>query len=160
MSEALEILEKYKTLRQKFYPRTMVSVRRVVTVEPAMQAPPQPQPQPPPSPPPPPDPTQEWVAETIARHGTITIPDKHVIRRRLEEDVAAKHGLTVQKMLSAARKPASVIARKELFYTLNKSHGWGLAEIGRKYGKDHTTILHAVVSYQRMLGAQAVDEAV
>lgn len=90
-----------------------------------------------PPPPPPPAPPPAPLAEP-----------PHITQRRRREDVLAKvaikHGVTRDEMMSTSRSLVVVRARHEACYLLMKEQKYGYSDLGRIFGKDHTTILHGV----------------
>ena len=49
-----------------------------------------------------------------------------------------------QALLSAQRNVRLVFARQVSMYLMRKQIGLSFAAIGERYGRDHTTVLHAV----------------
>ena len=62
---------------------------------------------------------------------------------QLVRKIAARHGVTVEQMLSALRFHHLVQARLELYRTLRR-WGWSLPAIGSFARRNHTTILAAL----------------
>ncbi len=83
--------------------------------------------------------------EKAAEKFPITIPDEQNSARSIIARVAEEHGLTLEDILSVTRKRKIMLARREAIYRvwIEKSP-IGLAEIGRRFGLDHTTVLHAL----------------
>ena len=63
---------------------------------------------------------------------------------RIESVVAAALGLDVRTLRSPRRDAPVVLARQLAMYLLRKVSGLSFALIGERYGRDHTTVLHAV----------------
>lgn len=55
---------------------------------------------------------------------------------------ANRHGLTVEQALRG-RKPAAVCARRATYRDL-RGCGWSYHRIAAPFGKDHSTIIHAL----------------
>ena len=74
--------------------------------------------------------------------------------RIITDEVCAKYGVTFAEIVSH-RKPTPVInARREAWWRIRHEvliNGRPISypEIGRRFGKDHTTILHSVQMYER-----------
>lgn len=63
--------------------------------------------------------------------------------RRLAEIVANDYGITVEAMMANNRKQPGAEARQVLAFLGDQMFGLGSAEIGRQYGKDHSTVIQA-----------------
>jgi len=63
---------------------------------------------------------------------------------RIEQLVAAELGVETRALRSAARETRIVFARQVAMFLLRDRLGLSLAAIGERYGRDHTTVLHAV----------------
>ena len=68
----------------------------------------------------------------------------HGAADRIESVVAAALGLDVRALRSPRRDAPVVLARQLAMYLLRKVSGLSFALIGERYGRDHTTVLHAV----------------
>lgn len=75
--------------------------------------------------------------------------------RRIAQDVAAKHSVDVNAMLSKSRTPRLVQARQAMMWRLRNETTWSLPRIGRLMGIDHSTVCHGVNAHRRRLLAQA-----
>lgn len=65
------------------------------------------------------------------------------IERRLTA-IARAHGLTVPQMKSKSRFREFVAARREAYRYLHEEEGWSTPQIGRYFGRDHSTVLWAI----------------
>lgn len=65
--------------------------------------------------------------------------------------IATEHHISVDAMMSRSRQPDLVRARVRAMAVLRWSTGWSLPDLGRLFGRDHTTILAAVRSYEAEL---------
>ena len=80
----------------------------------------------------------------------VVIPQWRIITK----EVCVKYGVTFAEIVSH-RKPTPVInARREAWWRIRHEvmiNGRAISypEIGRRFGKDHTTILHSVQMYER-----------
>jgi len=70
--------------------------------------------------------------------------------------VALKHGLTRHDILGRVKTTHICRARHEAFYTFRR-RGWSYAEIGRLFGRDHSTIIHGVEKHQKIAFALPVN---
>lgn len=52
------------------------------------------------------------------------------------------------------RDKYSALTRHIVFWILNIQFGWSLAHIGRKFGRDHTTVRHGVIRVSRKMAAE------
>ncbi len=68
----------------------------------------------------------------------------HGSAERIESAIAAVLGLDGRALRSPRRDARAVLARQLAMYFLRKTLGLSLALIGERYGRDHTTVLHAV----------------
>lgn len=74
------------------------------------------------------------------------------VGRAIIRDVCLKHNVSVNDVMSPRRGKAIVLARKEACWRLRHETTWSLPRIGEFMGgKDHTTVLHAVRSYEELL---------
>lgn len=97
----------------------------------------------------PPQPPKKKVLPTIAPHlleayrsGPVNMVRAKM--RQIVKDVALKHQMTVEELLSATRRVPIVKARQEAMYRIKIEIGCSLLELGRFFKKDHTTIMHAI----------------
>lgn len=87
---------------------------------------------------------------------TLVIPDNTQTWRRIILETAIKHNIMPAEMLSAQRAYKLVIARHEVMYRMKTETTMSLPAIGRRLGKDHTTVLHGVRRHiERMEAANA-----
>ncbi len=76
--------------------------------------------------------------------------------RLILREVAAKHGLTAAEILSARRDKTVVLARQETIWRLSKETSMSLPAIGKKMGRDHTTVLYSIRRPQARLDTEAL----
>jgi chromosomal replication initiation ATPase DnaA len=62
--------------------------------------------------------------------------------RRIQLEVCEEYGITLQAMLSRRRRPKLVEARREAM-TLARLTKASYSEIGRAFGRHHTTVMSA-----------------
>jgi len=68
--------------------------------------------------------------------------------RRILREVAAKHGLTVDEVRGQQQGRKNAKARQEFYYRCSKETTLSKAGIGRKLGKDHTTVIHGIRQHE------------
>ncbi len=73
-------------------------------------------------------------------------PDAHrrLSAERVETLVGTYLGIEPRQILSPRRESRVVFARQLTMYLMRKHMGLSFASIGERYGRDHTTVLHAV----------------
>jgi chromosomal replication initiator protein len=80
--------------------------------------------------------------ETVGR--LYPVARERVPLERVESLVTEALDVTPPALLSAQRNARLVFARQVSMYLMRKQVGLSLASIGERYGRDHTTVLHAV----------------
>lgn len=70
-------------------------------------------------------------------------------------EVAAKHGFTVPEMLSARQDRKLAAARQEAMWRMSKETTMSLPAIGRRLGRDHSTVLYGIRAHERRLRERA-----
>jgi chromosomal replication initiator protein len=74
--------------------------------------------------------------------------------QQILQEVAEKHGITVQDLKGPCRRLKYALPRHEAAYRIVKELGFSLPKTGRVLGKrDHTTILNSVRKYEKKLAA-------
>lgn len=72
--------------------------------------------------------------------------------RQIALEVVAKHGITLEELLSPRRATHIVRARQEAFWRCKQETSASFPQIGRHLGnKDHTTVLHGIKMYEKRL---------
>jgi hypothetical protein len=69
--------------------------------------------------------------------------------RIVAQEVCAKHKITLKELQGVRRFKKYSDARREVYWRLRSELRMSLLDIGRKMGKDHTTILHGLRVYVR-----------
>jgi len=83
--------------------------------------------------------------EKAAEKFPITMPDEQNTVRGIIARVAEEHGLTAADIVGPSHKQKLIVARHEAIYRVwIEKDPIGLAEIGRYFNRDHTTILSAL----------------
>ncbi len=80
--------------------------------------------------------------ETVGR--LYPVARERVPVERVETLVTEALDLAAPALLSSQRNARLVFARQVSMYLMRKHIGLSLAAIGERYGRDHTTVLHAV----------------
>ena len=70
---------------------------------------------------------------------------------RIINDVSERSGIEKEKILSRSRKKEITAARFACMYLLRKEAFMTFAAIGRIFGRDHTTAIHALSSVENLL---------
>lgn len=78
--------------------------------------------------------------ERIRLESMMTPHERKMLRIR---EACAEGGITYERLMSRDRLPEVVRVRQRLFYEFRQT-GMSLPEIGRLFGRDHTTVLHGV----------------
>jgi hypothetical protein len=79
----------------------------------------------------------------------------------LVAEICAEHGFNKQQLFSARRYVTLSAARHELWWLADRYTRWSLPQMGRASGgRDHTTVLHGIRSYERKLAAGLVASQV
>lgn len=71
----------------------------------------------------------------------------------IKKDVCRRYGLELEDLIGPSQRKAAVAARYEAIRLIKKSIQSSSTELGRMFGRDHTTILYALgrvpKSYER-----------
>lgn len=94
------------------------------------------------APEPEPEPAQAPVPE---------LPRSSDPRVNILRDCANEYGCTVADMMGVSRKMKVTLARRKAMYLLWQRGTMSKAHIGRFLNKDHTTVIHALRSYEKDL---------
>lgn len=71
-------------------------------------------------------------------------PSLQVPWKRIAAEVCAKHRVAWRDMFSTRRSKGMVAARHEAMWRIYNETSLSLPQIGKKFDRDHTTILHAI----------------
>lgn len=66
-------------------------------------------------------------------------------------EVGRKYDVTLDEMMSSVRRHNFVLARHEAWWRMRHELGHSYPRIGRAFGKDHTSIVHGVHSYEKRM---------
>lgn len=61
--------------------------------------------------------------------------------------VAAHHGISYATIISRTRRHIVVFARQEAMYLAVRDTNKSLSDLGRRFSRHHTTIVHGVISH-------------
>lgn len=64
--------------------------------------------------------------------------------REILNEVAEKHDVCPREMLSASKADPVAVARFECWFRMREETAYSLAQIGRFFGRDHTTVFHGL----------------
>ena len=103
---------------------------------------------PPPKHEPAPSPLPAPTAAFVNGFDSITMPPN--IIRDMISAAAEKHGVTRAEILGSCRRKNIVAARREVMYRAVEA-GYSLGEIGRRIGRDHTSVLYGHRLFNAML---------
>ena len=81
------------------------------------------------------------VSMNMIAEETAAFPEQ--VMRRIVSEVAEKHNLPVRDIFKDRRNKSLVHARHEAMWRCSEETGYSFPRIGRFFGKDHTTVLHA-----------------
>lgn len=91
---------------------------------------------------------------TIRWEGAAALAVKHPATVILEE-VATKHGLTVEDIKGPSRKRYVARARQEAMWQMRQRTRLSFPEIARRCGRgDHTTAIHGVKAHEARLAEE------
>ena len=71
----------------------------------------------------------------------------------IQQIVAEYHSVTVAEMLARDRRRAVIVPRMVAIYLCRNLLGMSLPEIGRRFGLDHSTVMHSVAKVRGLLDA-------
>lgn len=82
--------------------------------------------------------------------GAIEVPAPKPTMRELAEEVAHRHGLTLEDLKGPSRRQEISQPRQEAMALICAERRWSLPQIGRFFGgRDHTTVLHGARAHER-----------
>lgn len=90
--------------------------------------------------------------QTVSTAIYLNIPERVPEWKRIILQVCNRHGITYTEIISPRREVRLVRARHEAMWRLKNETAMSFPAIGRRFDRDHTTVLHAVrVHEERML---------
>lgn len=85
---------------------------------------------------------------------SVVMPTSRAKARAILHEVAFKHGVTVEEIVSMSRPPVLCAARNEAYYRLRTETTWSFPSIGRFLGgRDHATVIHGANKHAKLLEA-------
>lgn len=72
---------------------------------------------------------------------------------RIAGEVCRKHRVTINELKSPRREKRIVLARQEAIWRVKKETAMSLPAIGRKFNRDHTTVIWSVRRHQSRIEA-------
>lgn len=78
-------------------------------------------------------------------------PMPKTLPEQIIDQVAAKHHVTVAEIKSHRRDQVVARARFEAMWRMTKETSLSLPAIGRKFDRDHTSVLHAVRQHEKRM---------
>lgn len=76
-------------------------------------------------------------------------PDSYI--ELLEQKLCSVYGIKHSHLTKGGRHREVVDARRILFWSLRVLFGLSLSTIGRRYGKDHATVLHGLRTFDNLI---------
>lgn len=70
--------------------------------------------------------------------------------REILNEVAEKHDVCPREMLSASKADPVAVARFECWFRMREETTYSYSQIGRFFGRDHTTVLHGVARWREI----------
>lgn len=72
---------------------------------------------------------------------------------RIAAEVSERYNLSVKEMTSPSRSRRVVMARNEAFWRIREETTLSFPQIGMKFGRDHTTVLHGYRQHAKRLAS-------
>lgn len=82
----------------------------------------------------------------------LNVVDRRVTIEEIQQKVAERYGIRVSEMQSKRRERTVARPRQVAMYLAKALTPRSLPEIGRKFDRDHTTVIHAVKKVEEMMG--------
>lgn len=96
----------------------------------------------------------KWFVETNQdKLVTVCLPTE---ARKIANKILKRHHLTMEQAFCRCRAVFVSECRHEIWFALI-ANGYGYAQIGRMFGRDHTSIMHGVRKWRRTSGRQYSD---
>lgn len=73
--------------------------------------------------------------------------EQPISMRRIALDVAMKHEITIEELTGPKRHQRQAHPRQEAMFKMKRA-GYSYSEIGRFFGRDHTTVMHGVRAHE------------
>ncbi len=85
----------------------------------------------------------------------LSVVDRRVTIEEIQQKVAERYGIRVSEMQSKRRERTVARPRQIAMYLAKALTPRSLPEIGRKFDRDHTTVIHAVKKVEEMMAEDA-----
>ena len=85
----------------------------------------------------------------------LNVLDRRVTVEEIQQKVAERYGIRVSEMQSKRRERTVARPRQVAMYLAKALTPRSLPEIGRKFDRDHTTVIHAVRKIEEMMETDA-----
>jgi hypothetical protein len=90
--------------------------------------------------------------EELDEHGNIVIEGFYMPHwKRITLEVCEKHQVGFNEIVSPRRDRAVVAARFEAMWRMTKETTMSLPAIGRRFSRDHTSVIHAVREHEKRI---------
>jgi hypothetical protein len=100
------------------------------------------------------EPVEPWKKRALVHMGTGFVPVPVILnRRKILDGVCREEDLCLAALLSKCRTPKLVRARWKAMYRLRELLNLSYPEIGRSLGMDHSTIIHGIKQYEKLLAS-------
>lgn len=100
---------------------------------------------------------RKFRRQMVKFEGNINTGGVKTERRIQIEDAldfaAERHGASEPEMVGTCRSRYVTLGRWAAFWVLRVKYGWALSDIGRRFKKDHTSVLHGVSKYAEIMEA-------
>jgi hypothetical protein len=100
------------------------------------------------------EPVTPWKKRALIHMGMGFVPVPVILnRRKILNEVCREEDLALAALLSKSRTPKLVKARWKAMYRLRELLHLSYPEIGRSLGMDHTTVIHGIRQYEKLLAS-------
>jgi hypothetical protein len=79
--------------------------------------------------------------------------------RLLAKEICEQHGADFDEVCGDRRYQRLVLIRQEIFYRIRVDLGMSYPEIGKRFNRDHTTILHGVRRHAKRFNLEVPTDA-
>lgn len=138
MNTIEELQAHYKAVKQRLYGNVVTEKGKQGTPPPA------------PAPALAPAPAPQLVDPIIKQEGQVVVGGRIPRAAWILIETALKHGFMPHDLKGNGRKHKMTIARHECMYRLRHELGLSFPAIGRFLRKDHTTVMHGCLNYEKI----------
>jgi hypothetical protein len=105
------------------------------------------------------EPVTPWKKRALIHMGIGFVPAPVILnRRKIITEVCRKRNVTLAALFSNRRVTHLVHARQEVMYRLREELNLSYPEIGRTLGRDHSTVIHGIKQYEKLLASGEANE--